>query len=156
MIIRVAKVAGLATALILFILALSIGAWPCGGLFESCDWRNNTDAQIYEYHVVGGLLVVAALSAFFSLVFTMISLRKEHTWIRVVAFIWSFAAFAVAIAAEIYFHTLIYHDWSSFFATIAFTLNFTIFIIKVSQMVTMKFSPVNYFTPMKKPPGTVL
>lgn len=148
MILRAATVFALMAALVLFILSLSIGSWPCGGLFESCEWPNHTTSvEVSEYHVVGGLLVVAALTVFFGLAFTMCSLCETHqmdkrTWIRVMAIIFNFIAFAVAITADIYFHTRMYHDWSAFFGAVALTLSFVNFVIQVAQMYQVKFSPV--------------
>ncbi|VDD79201.1 unnamed protein product [Mesocestoides corti] len=150
MILRVALVAGLTIALVLFILSLSISGWPCGGLFEQCqDPSLVTPSLIYDYHVVGGLLVVAALASFVSLVLAMCALRRKRFRNLLVSAVWCFVAFTMSFTAEIYFHTKSYNDWSAFIATIAMVLSFSCCVIKVARMCTLKSSPVNVFTPME-------
>lgn len=148
MILRVSFVLCLTAALVLYIVALSVNGWPCGGLFEACQ-SNMADALgiTYEYHVIGGLLIVATIFSFLGLMLSMFALRKYRKGVAIVLTISCFVAFAMGFSAEIYFQVKTAHNWSAFLANVALALNFGCAFIIVGRVYTKRMNPIDVFTP---------
>ncbi len=148
MILRLVTIVGLLASLALFLLSIIIGAWPCGGLFRDCQYGNGTSEEgTYNYHVIGGLLIVAAITTFVSLAFTLLAIPFEQNWIRIVSFVFCFIGFVMGITAEIFFYTRIRYDWSAFISTVGMTLCFQVFSVQVGHLITTKFSKIEHFSP---------
>uniref|UniRef100_A0A5K3EH38 MARVEL domain-containing protein n=1 Tax=Mesocestoides corti TaxID=53468 RepID=A0A5K3EH38_MESCO len=139
----------LTLSLVLYLLAVIIGAWPCGGLFRECQktGTRNTSWMVYNYDIIGGLLIVCVITITISLVLTILSLLFDHSWIRVVSYCTCFIAFAIGITMEICFHTRINYDWSSFLNTVGMTLCFQVFLVQVAELIHIQLGATAHFTP---------
>lgn len=104
------------------------------------------EGSTHDYHVVGGLLEGAAISAFIGLVVSMCLLGKPLLWVNSASAFWTLIAFALGLTVEIYFYIRIYYDRSAFLAATAMVLSLTCFTITFEMTHNLKFSPINWFT----------
>lgn len=130
----------LIVSLALYLIAIIIGAWPCGGLFRECHrvTVGNNEAMVYNYDVISGLLLVSILMTAISLICCLVALGIKQSWIQIVGYFSSFVAFIMALTMEIFFHTRVHHDWSSFLTTVGMTLCLQVFIISITELIPRK------------------
>lgn len=147
MVLRVIVICSAAGSLVLYLLAIIITTWPCGGLFRGCQDKFGPSYEIYNYHVIGGLFITCTIAIGISLLFALIALGVEARFVRVVSCCAAFVAFVLGLTAEVVFYTRIRYDWAALLSAVGMTLCFGVTVVQIGYLITVKLFKAEHYTP---------